>query len=316
MGTVFPLADAPPATICCLGNFDGVHLGHQALLQRAAQLAARQSLPWGVLTLEPHPRQIFNPTAAPFRLTSAADKHQLLHQAGAHWVTELAFTPQLSQLSPDEFLALHLAPRKIHHLFIGADFHFAKNRAGNADWLLAHSGAYGITTHVIEPLTHATSNQASNQDSDKIHSSSEIRRCLELGQIDEANALLGRPHRLSGVIQTGDQRGRQLGFPTANMDLGDYLRPAYGVYAVRVTCPSLGLDNHAGVANLGRRPTLDGSREWFEIHLMDWQGDAYGSLWQISLHHFIRREQKFANLDALVAQIHADKNTASQLLAA
>ncbi len=286
-----------------LGNFDGVHLGHAQVLRSAH--AARPEAPLGVLTFEPHPREVFRPQDPPFRLTLPPTRSRLLAALGAEIEYELPFDPAFSLMTAEAFVAevLH-AGLGARHLVCGPDFAFGHRRGGNAAFLAARCEALGIGLTVVAPLA----------DEAGPISSSRIRRALQDGYPERAAALLGRSWAIEGAVARGDQRGRTLGFPTANIALGRQLEPARGVYATRVRTPDGAV--HAGVANVGRRPTLGGDPESrLEVHLFDFFGDLYGADLSVCLVHFLRAEQKFAGLDALRAQIEADAIQARALLA-
>jgi riboflavin kinase/FMN adenylyltransferase len=285
-----------------LGNFDGVHLGHAHLL-RAAHTARPDALR-GVVTFEPHPRELFRPDDPPFRLTLPAERARLMANLGVQAVYQLPFDEAFSRITAEAFVTgiLHhgLAARQV---VCGPDFAFGHRRGGDVAFLAQRCEALGIGLTVVAPLSDAAGPI----------SSSRIRRALQDGYPDRAAALLGRDWAITGAVFRGDQRGRTLGFPTANILLGRHLEPARGVYAVRVRLPDGG--SHAGVANIGRRPTLGGDPQTrLEVHLFDFAGDLYGAEISVSLHAFLRGEQRFAGLDALRAQIAADAQAARVLL--
>ena len=287
-----------------LGNFDGVHLGHAQVLRTAH--AARPEAPLAVLTFEPHPREVFRPQDPPFRLTLGAARARLLAGHGVAVEYELPFDAGFSLMSAEAFVAevLH-AGLGARHLVCGPDFAFGHRRGGDAAFLAARCETLGIGLTVVTPLA----------DEAGPISSSRIRRALQDGYPERAAALLGRDWAIEGRVTQGDQRGRTLGFPTANIALGRQLEPARGVYAARVRAPDGA--QHAGVANIGRRPTLGGDPESrLEVHLFDFSEDLYGANLSVSLVQFLRAEQKFAGLDALRAQIGSDAAQARALLAA
>jgi riboflavin kinase/FMN adenylyltransferase len=296
-------AEARGATVA-LGNMDGVHLGHRAVL--AAAHRARPDLPLAALTFEPHPREHFRPDDPPFRLTLLPAKAQALAELGARLVYALPFDDALAHMSAEEFFrevivegigALHLA--------CGPDFAFGHRRGGSQDFLRQAAEAAGIGLSVVPPLS----------DSEGSISSTRIRRELQGGYVERAAALLGRPWSVTGPVTHGDARGRTIGFPTANVPLGRHLEPARGVYAVRVRLA----DGRVvpGVANIGRRPTLGGDPvSRIEAHLFDFAGDLYGQEVEVALHGFIREERRFADFAALTAQIAADAQTAREMLGA
>jgi riboflavin kinase/FMN adenylyltransferase len=293
--------------VVLLGNFDGVHRGHQAVIGAAAEEAARLGSPLVVVTFEPHPRRFFRPDDPPFLLTSFRSKVIQLAALGVDVLLVLRFDRAVSQMSAEDFankvLIGGLAPRQIT---IGYDFHFGNQRRGNPAMLKQLAEPVGIAVKVIEPVATADG---------EVYSSTRIREYLSGGKPGHAAALLGRPFEIEGRVERGDQRGRTIGFPTANLSLGSYLRPAYGVYAVRA---GLG-DGEAtewvnGVANLGVRPTVDGQKLLFEIHLFDFDRDIYGQHLRVALIEYIRPERRFAGLDALRAQIAEDAAAARRIL--
>ena len=293
--------DARGASVA-LGNFDGVHLGHAQVI--AAAHAARPDAPLAVLTFEPHPREVFRPDDPPFRLTPSALRARLLGEHGVRLLYELRFDRAFSDLSADAFIGEVLAAGiGARHLACGPDFAFGHRRGGDVALLAARAEALGIGLSIVPPLA----------DAEGRISSSRIRRLLRDGYPERAQALLGRPFAIEGVVAHGDARGRLLGFPTANLPLGPVLEPARGVYAVRVT---LADGRHLeGVANLGRRPTLGGDPETrLEAHLFDFSGDIYGETITVSLIAYLREERKFPDLAALQAQIAADVASARAAL--
>jgi riboflavin kinase/FMN adenylyltransferase len=292
--------DARGATVA-LGNFDGVHLGHAHLL-RAAH-AARPDAPRAVLTFEPHPRAFFRPDDPPFRLTLAAERRDALAALGVSLLYELPFDAALSRMSAADFVAtiLHRGLGAAH-LACGPDFAFGHRRGGNVAFLANRAEALGMGLTAVTPYA----------DSRGPLSSTRIRRALQDGYPDWAAAELGRPWTIRGVVAHGDKRGRTIGFPTANLALGGHLEPARGVYAVSARLA----DGRAvpGVANIGRRPTIsDATQSRLEAHLFDFDGDLYGQDITVALLGFLRAEQKFADLDALRAQIALDAAAARAL---
>jgi riboflavin kinase/FMN adenylyltransferase len=287
-----------------LGNFDGVHLGHAHLL-RAAH-GARPDAPLAVLTFEPHPREYFRPDDPPFRLTLAAERADALAALGVALLYELPFTQEFSHITADQFVAevLHdgLGAR---HLTTGQDFAFGHRRGGGAAFLAARAEALGMGFGAI-PLV---------ADAEAPLSSTRIRRALQDGYPERATAELGRPWAIRGLVAHGDARGRTIGFPTANVALGRHLEPARGVYAVMVRMADGSA--HQGVANIGRRPTVNaGPESRLEVNVFDFTGDLYDTEITVSLLSYIREERKFAGLDALKAQIAADAAEARRLLTA
>jgi len=291
--------------VVALGNFDGVHRGHAAVLDLARALADTLAAPAGAAVFTPHPRRVFAPDAPPFRLMNDAQRIRALAAAGAGLVHHIRFDAALSAMSPEAFVDAVLdTGLGLKGVVTGADFCFGKGRAGSAGDLQRLCAERGIATRIAAAVS-------GDGDGGKI-SSSDVRDALREGRPQDAERLLGRPFAIEGEVAEGDQRGRLLGFPTANIALGDYLRPAFGVYATRTHLP----DGQSvfGVANLGRRPTVDGHSERLEVHLFDFDADLYGQTVETDLIAFIRPEQKFDGLDALKAQIAADSAEARRRL--
>jgi len=285
-----------------LGNFDGVHKGHQALIKRTAEEARTLGAPLVALTFEPHPRRFFVQDTGPFRLTLLPAKVRLLEEYGVQAVLAQRFDPTFAAISAQDFVdKVLLEGMGARHVVCGYDFTFGARRTGNVERLreLAAERAFGIT--VLDPVMHEG----------EIYSSTRIRESLRAGWVSEASELLGHPWEIEGTIETGDQRGRTIGFPTANVALGEHLRPRYGVYAVRALVSGQWRN---GVANLGKRPTFGKLQENFEVHLFDFSDDIYGQVLRVQLIEFIRPEMKFSGLDALKAQIVADGECARTLL--
>ncbi len=294
-------ASARGATVA-LGNFDGVHRGHAHVLRTAH--AARPDAPLAVLTFEPHPRAHFRPDDAPFRLTLAGERAALLAGLGVRILYELPFDAAFSLMTAEAFVAdvLHTA-LGARHLTCGPDFAFGHRRGGNAGFLAARAEVLGIG------LTTAT---VLSDEGGPI-SASRIRRALQDGYPERANAQLGRAWAIVGDVAHGDKRGRTIGFPTANIPLGQHLEPARGVYAVTVRLPDGTM--RRGVANIGRRPTVNaGTESRLEVNLFDFAGDLYGAELAVSLHAFLRSERRFAGIDELRAQIAADASEARTVL--
>lgn len=294
-------ADARGASIA-LGNFDGVHLGHATVL-RAAH-AARPGAPLAVLTFEPHPREIFRPDDPPFRLTLSAERADALAALGCQILYELPFNHEFSLMSADSFVAQVLDQGLgAVHLTTGADFAFGHRRGGDTGFLAARAEAMGIGVTRMPAFA----------DSGGPLSSTRIRRALQDGYPERATAELGRPWAIRGEVAHGDKRGRTIGFPTANVALGRHLEPARGVYAVTIRVADGAVYN--GVANIGRRPTVnEGPESRLEVNLFDFSGDIYGTEITVALIAYIRPEIRFSGLDQLKAQIAADAAEARRIL--
>ena len=293
--------------VVVLGNFDGVHRGHQAVIGCGADLARNDGVPLVVLTFEPHPRSFFRPHDAPFRLTPFHNKAHHIEALGVDALIALTFDEKLSHLDGEAFIQRVIAEGlAARHIVVGQDFRFGHQRSGDTALLESQGeiGGYAVTT--VAPVASADA---------EIYSSSHIREQLESGKPAHAAAMLGRPFEIEGQVEHGDERGRTLGFPTANIDIGDYIRPSRGVYAVRA-----GLETGReirwidGVANFGNRPTIGGDSLLLEVHLFDFDGDLYGMTLRVALIEYLRPERKFDGLDALKAQISDDSATARRVL--
>lgn len=291
-----------------LGNLDGLHPGHRALIDLAKAEAGARGACAGVLTFEPHPRRLFAPDAPPFRLSTLAAKLGLLAEAGAAFTYVLPFDQAVVATSAEAFVrAVLVAGLGAGHVVVGEDYRFGSKRLGTVQ-TLRHMGAdLGFGVSALAPV----------RDEDGVpYASSRVRQALWDGNVAAATKALGRPWAIEGVVEHGDARGRTIGFPTANLRLGELLHPREGVYAVTVT----GVPGQAGpvpgVANFGRRPTVDGKSVWLEVHLFDLTVDLYGVPLQVFLHDFLRGEKAFNGLDVLKAQIAQDVEVAKRRLSA
>ncbi|HQT63767.1 MAG: riboflavin biosynthesis protein RibF [Acidocella sp. 20-57-95] len=295
------LAETCRGAAVALGNFDGVHLGHAAVV-RAAH-AARPDRKLAVLTFEPHPREFFRPQDPPFRLTLGHEKAAALAALGVDYVYELPFDESFSHLTATEFVRDVLFDGLgAAHLACGADFAFGHRRGGDVPFLAAQAEVLGMGLSIVPPVT----------DAQGPISSTRIRRLLQDGYPERAAALLGRPHNIRGEVTHGDARGRTIGFPTANIYLKQHLEPARGVYAITARLPDGAWVK--GVANLGQRPTVGGLESRLEAHLFDYSGDLYGQEITVALHHYLREEKKFASFEELKGQILQDAAEARALL--
>ncbi len=295
-----------------IGNFDGLHRGHALLIARAQGLARAADRPVGILTFEPHPRSVFVPAAEPFRLTPFRVKERELARLGVDLLFVQHFDLAFAAKNAEDFLSeIIVGAIGASHVVVGWDCTFGKGRRGTPEMLRTVGLENGFGVTVLEPIRGA---------GQVVYSSTHIRELLKAGKPAEAAALLGRFWEIDGRVAVGDRRGRTIGFPTVNLGLGDYIRPAFGVYAVRVSGD--GADDPFagrtidGVANLGLRPTVGGLEPRLEAHLFDIDADLYSRHLRVALVDFIRPEQKFAGLDALKAQIAADARRARELLAA
>jgi riboflavin kinase/FMN adenylyltransferase len=295
--------------VVAIGNFDGLHLGHQRVIGEAGTLARALAAPHAVLTFEPHPRSVLRPEGPPFRLTPFRMKSRLIEGLGVDLLFTLHFDRAFAARSAEEFIAGVLLERLgARHVVVGYDFVFGNARRGTAALLAERGAALGFGVSVVAPI---------EADAGAVFSSTRIREHLAAGRPREAAALLGRWWEIDGRVERGDERGRTIGFPTANLVLHDYLRPAAGVYAVRAGSEEGGKTVwRDGVANFGTRPTFGGSDLRLEAHLFDFAGDLYGRHLRVALIEHLRPERKFAGIDALKAQISADAVQARTVLAA
>ncbi|WP_020615237.1 bifunctional riboflavin kinase/FAD synthetase [Paenibacillus daejeonensis] len=305
----YPLTDqqlencALPQTLA-IGHFDGVHRGHQQVIQKAVEAARADGLCPSIMTFHPHPREVLS-QEEPYLtyLTPLDDKMALFASLGVEVAYVFRFDLTFAAVEPVRFVEEVLVPLQVQRAVVGFDFSFGHRGEGKAE-TLRELGKGRMEVEIVSPF---------HQNDEKV-SSTLIRKELALGAVDHAESLLGRPYRFSGIVQTGDGRGRTIGFPTANVHLvHPYVLPRLGVYAVRATS---GETTFAGVMNLGFKPTFNapGGAPTAEVHLFDYSGDLYGKELQVSFCHFIREERKFGSVDELIAQIATDANTARQLL--
>ncbi|WP_291730821.1 bifunctional riboflavin kinase/FAD synthetase [Leisingera sp. F5] len=289
-----------------IGNFDGVHLGHQSVIELARDAAP--GAPLGVMTFEPHPREYFAPEAPPFRLMRAETRAHRLEKLGVERLYELNFNTALSSLTPEEFARDVIAKGLgLAHVVVGADFCFGKGRAGNAKDLQRFGAEFGFGV-TIAPLMEYSEHAVS---------STAIRNALSEGRPADAKEMLGHWHRIEGVVIGGEQRGRELGFPTANMSIEGLHQPRFGVYAVLVdVLEGLHAGSYLGAASIGVRPMFDGVVPNIETFLFDFSGDLYGATLSVALVAFLRPELKFDGLEALIEQMDADCAQSRELLAA
>lgn len=298
------LAPGQRGAVIALGNFDGVHIGHRAVLDVARRLASEAGARLGVALFEPHPRRYFAPDARSFRLMSPARRDATLETLGVAQLHVLEFDAAIAQMTPEAFVQTVLADGLgIAGIVTGSDFRFGTGRTGSTVELAQLCSARGIRSAFAE---------LEGNGSDKV-SSTRIRQAIHDGDMQAAAELLGARWTVDGVVVQGNQRGRTIGFPTANLDMGDYVRPAYGVYAVLV-----GIDgepaNRPAVVNIGKRPTVDGVTEVLEVHLLEFDGDLYGRELAVEFHDHLRAERRFDGLDALKAQIALDAARAREVL--
>lgn len=299
-----PMPKALRGGVIALGNFDGFHLGHQAVAGEAVRWARAMGRPAIIATFDPHPVRHFKPDAAPFRLTTLDQREALFKAAGADAMLVFAFDGTLAGTTADSFVRDLLVGRLgAAAVVTGEDFTFGKARGGNIQVLRDVGAEAGLQTRAVGPVLL----------DGEVVSSSRIREALIAGDPQEAARLLTRPFAIKGPVQHGDKVGRTINFPTANLDIGTYLRPRYGIYAVTGHLS----DGRVlkGAANIGIRPTFDPPKELLEPHFFDFSGDLYGQEIEVAFHHFLRGEAKFDSLDALVAQMERDCDEAKRLLA-
>ena len=300
-----PLPSEFAGAVVALGNFDGFHRGHQAVVGRAVARARADGRPAIVATFDPHPVRHFRPDRPPFRLTTLDQRERLFAAAGADAMLVFGFDDALALVEAEGFVSDILADRVgAAAVVTGQDFTFGRGKRGDVRLMGALCEQAGIATEAVGPVA----------DAGGVISSSRIRDALVAGEPEAAAALLTRPFAIAGPVIHGDKRGRTIGYPTANMLIGDYLRPAYGIYAVRARVD--GGDWMDGVANLGIRPTFDPPVELLETHLFDVAPDLYGQELEVALVAFLRSEARFDGLDALVEQMDKDSAEARRRLAA
>lgn len=300
--------EADRGASAAIGNFDGVHLGHQSVLDVARDVGRAIGAPLGVLTFEPHPREFFAPHAPPFRLMGPTARAHRLEKLGVERLYELNFNAALSALSPEEFARTVICDGlSLRHVVVGTDFCFGKGRAGNAASLEAFGRQMGFGVTVAQ-LLRGGNGQVS---------STAIRQALTDGRPRDAAAMLGHWHRIEGRVVGGEQRGRNLGYPTANMSIAGLHPPRYGVYAVlvRVLSGPFAGDYH-GAASLGIRPMFHGEVPNLETFIFDFSGDLYGTDLSVGLVEYLRPEAKFDSLPDLIAQMDADCARARDILTA
>ena len=299
-----PASAIPRGAVVAMGNFDGVHLGHRAVIAAALQMGRAHGRPALALTFEPHPRLFFSPNSPQFRLTDEAAKLRLLAGTGLAGAVVMTFDKARAGTTAQDFIHHELIGRLgISGIAVGYDFHFGKGRVGSPSLLVNEAPRLGIEVDV----------QPHVDIEERPVSSSAIRMALAEGQIEDATAMLGGPWFVTGEVIHGEKRGRDLGFPTANMRLDRNCGLRHGIYAVRVGRGEMRFD---GVASFVRRPTLDNGATLLEVFLFDFSGDLYGATLDTAFIGFIREELKFDSVDALVAQMNDDSARARAILAA
>ena len=282
-----------------LGNFDGFHAGHQAVVGRAIARAKAEGRPAIVATFDPHPMRLFRPDTPSFRLTTLDQREALFARAGADAMMIFDFTPALAALEPADYVRLLSEDMGVTAVVTGEDFTFGRARSGTIESF----AALGLPAEAVAPVT----------DGEGVISSPRVRAALRAGDWATATRLLTRPFTIEGLVQHGDKLGRTIGFPTANIDMGPYLRPAYGIYAVRGRLSDGRVLD--GAANLGIRPSFDPPKELREPHFFDFSESLYGERVAVELVHYLHAERKYDGLEALTAGIAQDCADARQILA-
>lgn len=290
--------------VLAIGQFDGLHLGHASVIESAVRLATELGLPAAVMTFHPHPKEVMKKGDYDGYLTPPQEKERILREMGMDYVYMVEFNDSFSRVSPQNFVCGMLLPLQVHTAVVGFDFRYGYRGEGHAG-MLRELSENSLNVSTVPPFLI---------DGEKV-SSSGIRKALQEGEIELANRWLGRTYTLKGTVMHGEKRGRQLGFPTANLKLEEhYVVPASGVYAIRASHNGV---KYTGVMNVGVKPTFhnDGKVFWLEAHLFDFSGDLYDESLSVELVHYIRPERKFGSLDELIAQIGRDAETAKRLLA-
>lgn len=290
--------------IIALGNFDGFHLGHQAVAKEAIDWARSEGRPAIIATFDPHPVRFFRPDVPPFRLTTLEQRQELYLAAGATAMLAFHFDGELAGTSAEDFITQVLLERLgAHGVVSGEDFTFGQGAKGNVALLQGFGADHGLASRTVGAVI----------DDGRAISSSRVREALREGDPEEAARLLTRPFAVRGVVQHGDKRGREIGYPTANLTLETYLRPKYGIYAVTGRILATGQELK-GAANVGMRPQFEPPKELLEPYFFDFSGDLYGQEIEVAFHHFLRGEAKFDTLDALTEQMAKDCDEARRLL--
>jgi riboflavin kinase/FMN adenylyltransferase len=299
-----PASDIPKRAVVAMGNFDGVHLGHRAVIAAALQMGRAHGCPALALTFEPHPRRFFSPNTPQFRLTDEAAKLRLLAGTGLAGAVVMTFDKGRAGTTAQDFIHHDLIGRLgISGIAVGYDFHFGKGRVGSPSLLVGEAPRLGIEVDV----------QPHVDIEERPVSSSTIRMALAEGQIEEATGMLGGPWFVTGEVIHGEKRGRDLGYPTANIRLDPSCGLKHGIYAVRA---GRGAERFDGVASFGRRPTFDNGAPLLEVFLFDFKGDLYGTVLDIAFIGFIREELRFDSVEALVTRMNDDSARARAMLAA
>ena len=303
--TYTDLSKNDKGAVIALGNFDGLHRGHQVVISKAKAISKELSAPLGIGLFRPHPRKFFKPDTPPFRLMSASIRADIMPSLGVDILYEIPFDNELREMDDQQFVeeVLHKG-LGIKHVVVGDDYCFGKNRCGNVESLTRLCAERGIG---VTPMTPVGLHKLYGK-----YGSTEIRKALEKGDVFHATHMLSRPWIVDGIVQKGEQRGRTINFPTANLEFGELVRPKFGVYCVEVKLP----DSDSwlpAIANTGSRPTVGGEAARLEVHIFNFDHDIYNQNIQVRFRSFIRAEQKFESFDALKAQIIDDCEGAKSL---
>jgi len=305
------ISDAFKGAVIAIGNFDGVHRGHQALIQRAAAIAKARRAPMAVMVFEPTPQEFFNPGGAPFRLTPFHTKARLVSDLGADALFAFPFDEALAHQSAEDFVHDILQTGlRAACVVVGEDFQFGAGRGGDDEMLVTMGKIEGFGTEIVPQVM-----AGAKYEGEKV-SSTLIRQLLMKGKTQDVSDLLGRPFAIEGRVEHGEARGRTLGFPTANICMDGYIRPAFGIYAVRATLfeGEKPVSHHDGVANVGIRPMYLAEKPLMEAFLFDFAADIYGRRLAVDLVSYIRPEAKFTTVEQLITQMNADKRNARAAL--
>lgn len=283
--------------VYAIGNFDGLHYGHKAVINEAKNISSNKDLRLGVITFDPHPRQFFNPKEPSFRLTPSFHKLQILESWGLNLVLDIEFNKEIAETNAEDFVLKHLLEDLgASHIVVGHDFAFGSERKGDTQMLRKLEKKYNFNLTIVE---------AQVSSSGGLFSSRAIRELLQSGRPNEAANLLGRWWSIKGRVIKGERRGRELGYPTINLKLPDYLQPSLGIYAVWVRIPDLDTWQK-GAASLGIRPTFEGRNIVLEVYLVDFSGDLYGKNVEVAFVEYLRPEEKFLDIDSLKTQMAED----------
>jgi riboflavin kinase/FMN adenylyltransferase len=295
--------DSAKGSVVALGNFDGVHPGHQQVIGQAVSMAKKLGVPSSVLSFRPHPISVLLHRPTPLRLTNFRQRVRLIEKLGIDFLFMVKFDNEFSTLSAEDFVAKLLVEHLgIKHVVIGDDFIFGHKREGNVELLKSMSKTHGFTLTQVQSV---------NYNGDTRYSSSSVRESLREGNISEASAKLGHPYIIEGRVKKGKQLGRTINVPTANIKLNNYLRPKFGVYSCIANIEG---EYHKAVCNIGNKPTIGSDEDLLEAHIFNFDQDIYGKRIEVELKEFIRAEEKFEDLTALTTQINADIATAKEML--